>query len=174
MNALILRCQPSKTKKLLEWGNACFHGMFWAPATMRRRRLPRSRKQVEVLIYALPGYIFLKSTDDREALTGALDKGMRLMRTAAASPATCSLVDLAVMNKQLQKVAKVEATLAVNMALPSPQFSKGQQVVAISGPLSSIKGEVVAQNGDEVTIETASFWGTLKISSFLLMETGRI
>jgi hypothetical protein len=169
--ALILLCRPSDTRALLTWGRENHRGRFWTPTISRLRRLPRSRKQVRIDLPALPGYLFMMGTFPPGLQATLQRKHVRQMNTLTG-PASCKISELEALREAVS--GKEAELLALDRPPEPPTFTPGQRVIFIEGAhlLSGLEVEIVSQNLEEVTVQSAGIWGKLKVSAFLLEADG--
>lgn len=177
-HAVVFRCRPSDTAEVLAWGREYATGCVWTPTTRRMRRLPRSRKRVLTTSYVMPGYLFIHESRVEDLTYILIRMGARPVIDPCGRVMRCRLLELQ------------EFQIAVNGSIqarqdPSPQASPippavyrvwpvgtGVVVAGENHFLTGLAGRVVSQDEGEVTLETNSFWGSLKISAFLLREAG--
>lgn len=171
MRAYILRCQPSSTKNMMIWGKEQHISGLWTPFMERIRRLPRTRKRIKTFVPVLPGYLFIR--EDSPDLSRVLkEPQVRYLTGPQGGPATCSLAELVAMHEYLTQSPDILDTAEPEVQPPSFPVGTKVNVVAGSHLLSGMQGLVLLQEGEEVTLETSSIFGRLKISSFLLRPLG--
>jgi len=173
-HAIILRCPPSRTREIYEKFREERPGAIWAPMLTRIRRLPRQRKRVQVTNAAVPGYLFLAERQD--PIGPILADLARLQTKPLWTPqgffARCPMAELEELRRAVQGVG---ARLSMEAEPPAvPQFASGTeaQVVASHYWMGDLTGRVVRQDGEEVTLDIADFWGVIKISCWLLRPAG--
>jgi len=136
----------------------------WVPMLILRKRLPRSKKKVQVNRAAMPGYVFIPQYDahlyDRsvERPQWAM---LRPLWTGAGAQAVCGVEELTAMQE------------LINERLPSggrpPPPAVGRLVRITAGPFKGFGGVVGAIDEDGVaTIELKNTLGSLKIPSCVL------
>lgn len=172
--AIILRCPPSKTREIFLWAKDEHPGLIWAPFITRSHRLPRRRVRTTTTTAAMPGYLFMTEAHGPLARTlAALEShSCKPMWTPEGFFARCAMEELFIMH---QTVSAVGQKLRGGAAEPrTPTFAPGSTVEIVPGEhfLAGLRGMVVAQDGEEVQLQTQGFWHTLKISAWLLRAVG--
>lgn len=174
--AIILRCPPGKTKEVFEEFKEDRPGVIWAPLITRTKRLPRQRKRVTVTTAALPGYLFL--AEDRGPLARTLQdlerKGCKPMWTHEGFFARCPMTELFRLHEAVSGISKTLSSSTAEKEPETPIFSTGSLAAVDAGHywFGDLKGTVVSQVGEEVTLQIADFWGSVKISCWLLRPLG--
>ena len=168
--AIILRCQPSRTREIYTKFKEDRPGLLWTPLITRTVRLPRRRKKVQTVNAAIPGYLFL--LEKEEGLKSALDVLARLkarpLWMAGTGYARCPISALEMLRDAVQGVEKRLSKPDQDPVVPV--FSPGSPVKVAAGHywMAGLRGTVVKQHGEEVAIQSTDFWGTIKISCWLL------
>lgn len=174
MKTYILRCRPQKTLDFMRWATEAHPGQFWTPVLVRMKRLPRRRKIIQVQYFALPGYLFMHETAAGGPMFKTLArKGATPIVVPPSKYAMCDVEELLDLRQRLEDLEQASKR-GEPEAEVAPRFSPGEVVRVVSGPISGTEGQVIGQTGDLVTISTPSFWGKLKISSFLLQAAAPI
>lgn len=173
-HAIILRCPPARTREIYEKFREECPGAIWAPMITRVRRLPRQRKKVQVTNAAVPGYLFLAERQDPigPILTDLARMQTKPLWTPQGFFARCPMTELQELRRAVQGVGDLLSKEAAPPVVP--QFAPGTeaQVVASHYWMGDLKGRVVRQDGEEVTLDIADFWGVVKISCWLLRPAG--
>lgn len=168
--AIILRCQPSRTREIYTKFKEDRPGLLWTPLITRTVRLPRRRKKVQTVNAAIPGYLFL--LEKEEGLKSALDVLARLkarpLWMAGMGYARCPISALETLRDAVQGVENLLCKPDQEPA--APVFAPGATVQVVAGHywMAGLRGSVIKQQGEEVTIQSADFWGNIKISCWLL------
>lgn len=173
MNCTILVCPPMKTCDIYAEAKTQAPGRYWTPIFTRMRRLPRSRKKVLSKSAALPGYLFVQGEMETIPLF-LIRHGVKFLTRADGYLATCTMAEIKGFHQMLSgRSDKVTVEAPQPAAIPEiPVFPVGT-MVRVYGEnhfLSGLKGTVVCQKDEYVTVESEEIWGTLKISSFLLAQ----
>lgn len=112
---------------------------------------------------AIPGYLFLHEKEEvLESALGALARmKARPLWVSGMGYARCPIAELEVLR---------DAVLGAGQDLAAPVFAPGATVQVAAGHywMAGLRGVVIKQQGEEVTIQSANFWGTIKISCWLL------
>ena len=119
---------------------------------------------------AIPGYLFL--LEKEEGLKSALDVLARLearpLRMAGTGYARCPISALEMLRDAVQGVEKRLSKPDQDPA--APVFAPGSPVKVAADHywMAGLRGTVIKQRGEEVTMQSTDFWGTIKISCWLL------
>ena len=172
--AIILRCQPSRTREIYTKFKEDRPGLLWTPLITRTVRLPRQRKKVQRVNAAIPGYLFLREEE------GVLESSFEVLARLKARPmwragmgySRCPVSALETLRDAVQGVGKLLSEPDRDPV--APVFGPGSTVQVAAGHywMAGLRGVVIKQRGEEVTMQSADFWGTIKISCWLLEPDG--
>lgn len=160
----IYRCAPSATLSIGDQLTASGLTGVYVPEVTIRRRVPRT-KQFEVKrISVLPSFLFLE---------GHIWK----MPAKIARKVRPMVINGKFASATSWEIADMRGTLGVDQFMrnnprkdPALSIQVGDHVFICSGPLKGVKGVVAIRYQNHCIIETGSFWGALKVYTFLLRK----
>lgn len=173
-HAIILRCPPSRTREIYTKFKEDRPGLLWTPLITRLVRLPRKRKKVKTVGAAIPGYLFLREKEEgfERSLEVLARMKARPLWVAGMGYARCPIAELELLRDAVHGAGELLSKPDQEPAAPVFAPGAAVQVVAIHYWMAGLRGSVIKQRGEEVTIQSADFWGNIKISCWLLRPAG--